>query len=114
MKITIEQKILSGNLGDGWADQNEAANGLAKYTANRFREYLEKYYGDYSVEINVSAVRNTSGCGGDVRVSVEPDDEKSADNAFDLLQNLETELLDVSDRAWTDFCGGDGKEFFAD
>jgi hypothetical protein len=108
MKITITDQILSGNMGDGWADQNDAAEGYAEYLTEKYRAEVLETYPDAEIEIDIDTGRNTSGCSRDVDVDVDPYDEK----IYDIISTLTESLKNVSAQAWDEWCGGDGSDYF--
>jgi hypothetical protein len=76
MKITVSETILSGNLfNESGYDENASADNLADLCEREYREILEREYPDAEIEIKVEAQHNVSGCGGDLDVLVEDDDE---------------------------------------
>jgi hypothetical protein len=91
-QIIINDQILSGNLGDGWMDNSEAAEALSEYMESVWREELSGY-GDYDISINID-VQNAEGSS---RVmSVDCDDMETA-------QDVES-LLSSSNDLWERFC----------
>jgi hypothetical protein len=108
MKITITDQVLSGNMGDGWTDQNEAAEGFAAYLTEAYRVDVLAAYPDAEIEIDVNTERNTSGYSRDIDVSIDPYDEDS----FEIMESLTESLRNVSASAWESFCDGDGEEYF--
>jgi hypothetical protein len=106
-KITVSTQILSGNLGDGWNDQNEAAAALAEYTEATWTDDLSEFAAQgYELEFDIDVERNTSGCGRGMNVSVDSDDELDHDDIYNLEQKIENTLTDEG-RIWEKFCNED-------
>ena len=53
MTITLYTQILSGNLGDGWTDNNEAADALADYTERTWRADLAELLAQRSLSFEL-------------------------------------------------------------
>lgn len=108
--IYINTQILSGNLGDGWSDENDAADALAAYTEKQWLSDLEPMVADgYEVEIDIDVQHNTSGCSRDVSVDVD-----GADDGYDIVQRV-TSLLTEENRIWELFCESDeATEYFSE
>lgn len=85
MTITIRETILSGNMGDGWKDENAAAAAFAEFLTTE----LQWAFPDAVVNIRVQ--RNTSGHTPGVQV----DGGNEA---------TESDAQAVSLRAWNQFC----------
>ena len=95
MNIQISTQILSGNLGEGWADNNQAAQALANFTAAQWKRDLSALTAaGHLVEIDIDVQRNTTGCGRDV--SVECDD-------YELMIEARDQLTDEA-VIWVNFC----------
>ena len=94
--ITISTQIASGNLGDGWRDENEAAMALARFTQETWaRDVAELAAQGHRINIDVEVLRNTS---GSVRgMVVETDD-------YEMTQRVEF-ILTPSAVIWDRFCG---------
>lgn len=100
MKITITSQILSGNLGDGWNDENEAARALADYTEAAWMSDLARFIeAGHEVEISIDVQRNTSGVSRRLSVDVDPLSEES----YELVQQVEGALTDEG-VLWERFC----------
>lgn len=103
MKIYVQTQILSGNLGDGWNDQNDAADALAAYTKKQWLADLAPVIAEgHEVEIDIDVQHNTSGCSRDVSVDVDGAD----DDRYDMVQRV-TGLLTEENRVWERFCESD-------
>ena len=111
MDITISGKILSGNMGDGWTNQNDAADGYAEYVTQRIRAEVQPMYPDATINVDFSAHYNTSGCSGGISVDVDGDDP---DVAYDVMRDLEDYLLHYRNEIWNDWCGGAGSDYFSE
>ena len=85
MSKTIRYTVASGNMGDGWADQNRAADEFAEFLADQ----LQQEFPD--AEVRVTVARNTSGNTGGV--NVDGGDEWDEYRAGHVL-----------DQAWEKFC----------
>ena len=100
MKIYVNTQILSGNLGDGWNDQNGAADALGEYTEKTWLADLSTVIADgHEVEISIDVQHNTEGASRDVSVDVEPAD-------YDQVQRVEG-LLTAENTIWERFCESD-------
>lgn len=110
MKINISDTILSGNMGDGWADQHEAAKGYAKYAAEKLVEVVKERYPDDEVEAEFD-VQYATGVTNGIAVDVETDD---LDQKFEIENDLADFLNNYYDRVWSSWCGGDGSEYFGE
>lgn len=101
MNITINDQILSGNLGEGWADNNVTAAGLAEFTRQTWLNDLAGVIADgHQVEIGIEVIRNTDGCGRDLAVWADD---------VELEQRVE-ELLTDSNTIWERFCSSEEAE----
>lgn len=108
--ITITTQILSGNLGDGWSDNFEAAKGLAEFTEKTWREDLvELETAGHEIVVDID-VERASGCSRDMSVNVDGEDD--FDTAYALEQKVERMLTDES-RMWDLFCGSEAAEDYA-
>lgn len=109
MKITVSAQVLSGNLGDGWADQNEAAQGFAGFLTQKLEARIQEQHPDAEIEIDIDVQENTSGCSRELSVSVDPWDDEMG---FEIETKLCESLLYTESSAWDEFCGGAGSEYF--
>lgn len=110
MKITINDTILSGNMGDGWADQYEAAKRYAEYAAEKLAEVVREQYPGAEVETDFN-VQNASGCSHGLSVDVDTDD---LDQKFEIENDLTDYLNNYYDRVWSAWCCDDGSEYFGE
>lgn len=111
--ITVSTQILSGNLGDGWNDQNDAAYALAEYTEATWTADLSEYAAQgYELKFDIDVEHNTSGCSRDMSVSVDSD-ELDHDDIYDLERKIENTLTDEN-RIWEKFCNEDLPEGLAE
>ena len=95
MNITINTQILSGNLGDGWTDNNAAADALADYTENTWRADLAELIDEgHTIEIEIEVLPNTSGAGRDLAIDAE---------TFGMVERVEGLLTDEG-TLWERFC----------
>lgn len=100
-RVVINAQILDGNLGDGWADNYEAALALAKFTQEVWARDVSSYQADF--EFNIDVEKNTSGAAREV--SVYADDWQQA-------QAIESVLTDPGE-IWVSFCESEeAKPFF--
>jgi len=107
--ITVSTQILSGNLGDGWKNQNDAADALASYTEETWEADLSDFVAQgYELKFDIDVAHNTSGCSRDMSVSVD-NDEIDHDDIYDLEQEIENALTDEG-RIWEKFCNEDMPE----
>lgn len=103
MKITITTQILDGNLGDGWNDNYEAANGLANYIEAIWMKDLAEIIAEgHEVNINIDVQYNTSGCSRNLDVWVDSND----DSGYDLVERVWNTLTDEN-RIWEQFCASE-------
>ena len=110
MKITISDTILSGTMGDGWADQHDAATGYAEYASEKLAEVVRDQYPGAEVETDFD-VQYATGCTRGLSVDVETDD---IDQKFEIENDLTDYLNNYYDRVWSAWCGGDGSEYFGE
>ena len=115
MKIQINDEILTGNLGDGWASQEDAAHALADYQDRTWREELAAVEADgHEIEIGID-VERADGCSREWSVVVDPDlySDDECDVALDLEQRVRALLTDPQ-RLWEQWCQSDeSAEFVA-
>ena len=84
MPKTIRYTVSSGNMGDGWTDQNRAADEFAEFLADQLQqEFL-------GAEVRVTVARTTRDTGN---VKVDDGDEWDEYRAGHVL-----------DQAWEKFC----------
>jgi len=96
MTIAISTQILAGNLGDGWNDQNAAADALAEYTRQTWtRDMLNLGYSKNEFEIDIDVQHGWEGSPKTMTVD--------ADNPETALA-LERELT-FEGQIWEQFCG---------
>ena len=101
MNILVTTQILDGNLGCGWADNYEAACGLAKYTERQWLTDLASYVtAGHTVDVEIDVQRNTSGCPRVVSVFLDGIDPESA---YDSEQEILSALTDEG-RIWEKYC----------
>mgnify|MGYP007079329733 FL=1 len=102
--ITITAQILDGNLGDGWRDNYEAAQALAEFMEQRWRDDLAELAAEgHEVDIQID-VQSAEGC---VRETI-----VDADDA-DLAARAERLLTDRN-RIWERFCSSPEAEALAE
>lgn len=110
MKILVADQILSGNLGEGWADENEAARGLAEYYTEKTVTYLKGEHPDAEIVAEFSVQRNTSGYSRGVYIEV-MNDNGTPD--FSLADRIHEDISYRLNEWWESWCAGDGSEYFA-
>jgi hypothetical protein len=99
MKIIVQEKILSGNLGDGWKDNYEAACRLKELTEEVYTEDLSEFArAGFEIELDIEVERAT-GYVGDRQIWVKP----MEDDAAETLQDVEYKLTSKSE-IWERFC----------
>lgn len=108
MKITVKDQILSGNLGEGWADEHEAAVGLAKYYEEKLYEFVRAEYPEAEIIINMD-VEYASGYSRGLAVYV-----TGTEDDYEIINRLEDLLPRISENLWEAWCGGDGSEYFGE
>lgn len=102
--ITITAQILDGNLGDGWRDNYEAAQALAEFMEQRWRDDLAELAAEgHEVDIQID-VQSAEGCAR--KTTVDADDA-------DLAARAERLLTDRS-RIWELFCSSPEAEALAE
>lgn len=103
MKITVHAHILSGNLGEGWSDVNEAAQALADYSELVWRDDLSDFVkAGHSIEFNINVQRNTGGVPRPLSVEVIGESlELTRDTSVEAVRALTDENV-----IWARFCAG--------
>jgi hypothetical protein len=79
-KLTIRELIFSGNMGDGWADENAAADAYAEYLTEQIRAEFP------DADISIKVQHNTSG--HTAGMFVECDDLEEEDRAQIQCENI--------------------------
>ena len=98
MTITLYTQILSGNLGDGWTDNNEAAEALAAYTEATWREDLAELIAEgHEIEMEIDVQKDTGGYCHDLGVWA--DTNKMVERVNSLLTDEQV--------IWERFCCSD-------
>jgi hypothetical protein len=91
--IIISSKILDGNLGDGWPDNYVAAQALARFTRDMWRDETTLFRAaGHTVRIEVEVRRNAHGDSPAREVSTQPFD-------YGLQQDVETAIT-PENRLW--------------
>lgn len=98
MKITVRNTIVSGNLGDGFKNNNRAAELLGEYEERKLVGYFDKHYPEYDVEVETRILRDSFGAGGGI--SVWSDDDLNT-------PEIEQELDYYLDQWWSDWLDTD-------
>lgn len=107
--ITIQAQILDGNLGEGWVDNNQAANALAEFTETVWNKDLAEFVeAGHEVEIEID-VQRASGCSREVSVLIDDCDG----DAIELEQAVEAALTSEN-TIWGQFCASDEAEELAE
>ena len=107
--ISIQAQILSGNLGDGWADNSEAAHALAEFTRQTWEEDLSSFEdAGHEIEIGID-VQCARGSSSDVAVFVSGYDEAAA-----ALENEVKAALTYEGTIWERFCASEEAEGLAE
>lgn len=102
MKIEITTKTLSGNMGDGWNDQNEANRAYADFFKKKLMEKISDQYENAEIEIEIIPVDNTGGDPGTPYVNVSDVD---FDDKYAAEEDIESILNYYMDSIWTEWCG---------
>lgn len=103
MNIEINTQIFSGNLGDGWKDDMEAARKLAAFTDRTWKNDLGEVSGhDINIDIDVQAA---SGDSRSVSVDIDAPDDKM-DAVMEFQREIELALTDEQE-IWRRFCSSD-------
>jgi hypothetical protein len=94
--IIVGTQILSENLGDGWKDNNAAADALAAFTERAWSADLAEFaQAGHEVEIKIDVQHNTSGASRSMSVEVSP----WAETSYDLAESARLSLTDEG-RIW--------------
>lgn len=109
--ITINETILSGNLGDGWNDNDETADAYAKFIEKIWNSDVQAFRdAGHMVNISVTAQKRTSGYNGDVSIDVETDDDEEY-GEYPTEDEVRRALSDT----WSKWCDADeAKKFWAE
>jgi len=97
MNIRINNQILADNLGDGWKDNNHAADILAEFTKKRYREIIENEYPGAEINIEIDVAYNTGGCSRTTTACCTPPD-------YNTEEEIEMTLDGWGDDIWLEFC----------
>ncbi|WP_252178332.1 hypothetical protein [Endozoicomonas sp. 4G] len=95
--INITGTILSGNLGEGWSDQDEAAEAYAEFLSARYRAAAESSFPGAEISVEIEVEYNTEGCS--------PDAIATGDAGTLEMARLEDML--TNDGAWNEFLDSD-------
>ena len=98
MKITVRDQILTGNIGDGWADTYAAAKGWAKYYGAKLTEFINNEYPDAEIEIDIEVERATGYYSRGMSVEV-----VDSDNDYGVTNRLADILPRWADVWWDDW-----------
>lgn len=102
--IQISTQILAGNLGDGWSNQNDAADALADYTRAIWASDVAEFVAaGHEVEIDIDVQHNAEGSSRNLSVDVSG---PMVDGDFDLMERIERALTDES-TIWERFCASE-------
>lgn len=101
MKIRVDVNVLAGNMGDGWADQHDAAVGYGEFLKPRIEADCLSAYPDADVIVTIEVGRE-SGCSRETSVTIDGMDDP--DNEYDAVRKLEETISDTENQAWDDFC----------
>lgn len=95
MKIYITDQILSGNMGDGWADECAAAHAYALYAEQQYVNTVQGLYQDAAVVVDIDVQCRTTGISREPSVVVEdvPHDEE-----YKVQSRVEDAIADL--RVW--------------
>ncbi|WP_316348492.1 hypothetical protein [Desulfuromonas acetoxidans] len=108
MKITIIDTILSGNMGDGWKDQHDAANGYAEYAEKRLIELAKEIYSSADIEADID-VEYASGWKRELSVVA---DGGTTDECCEAERQLQDHLIYHYGEIWDEWCSGEGSDYF--
>lgn len=101
-KAFISDQVLAGNMGEGWRDENEAADAFASFLEGKYRSLANRYFPEAEVVVDVEVGRNASGASRPASyVLINDDGESDYDRLF------EDRCLSVGQVAWEEFCGSD-------
>ena len=99
MKINVYDKVLAGNLGEGWADEWQAAKDLAQEIMDAYIADIEDGYPDAEISVTVTPERS-SGYKSEPEVWIDGGD----DNDFEIIENIRADLDGVARETWETFC----------
>jgi hypothetical protein len=105
--ITVSGTVLTGNMGDGWSNDEEAAYAYAEFVATRYREIIANEYPDHHCDMSIT-VQRASGYAPDVRVDVEPWNDAAADMTWRLEERL------MQEPTWETFCETEGEAYWSE
>lgn len=98
MNIIISTQILSGNLGEGWNDNNAVADALADYArATWTADLAELIAAGHELEIDIDVQKDTGGYCHDLRIEAD---------TFAMVERVESLLTDEP-ALWEQFCGSE-------
>lgn len=95
--INITETILAGNLGEGWADQNEAASIYAEFLASKHNKTAERAFPGADIYVDVRVQYNATGSTPNAIVTGDADS----------LEMARLEDMLASDSAWNEFLDSD-------
>jgi hypothetical protein len=101
MKITVREQIMSGNMGDGWDDNYEAANSYADFLAPILLEDVQEQYPDAEIVVALT-VERMGGASRGIVVDVDGVDEP--EQIFEVPDALAEMLVYTEQDAWGKFC----------
>jgi hypothetical protein len=84
MTIYINDTILAGNMGDGWNDQNAAADAYADFLTDAYRAAAHRRFPDQTIEVDVTVQYNTEGWRANVSVMSDDDAAETGEFERDL------------------------------
>ena len=95
--INITETLLSGNLGEGWGNPDEAADAYAEFLGAKYRETAERMFPGATISVDIDVQYNATG-------SV-PNAIVTGDAGSLMMAGLE-DLL-ANDGAWNEFLDSD-------
>lgn len=98
MKIEIGDQILSGNLGDGWVSNNDAADAYAEWLSGRYESEARAMFPGAEIEIDVEVQHNASGSARNVSVWIHGADCETERDLQTVLENTDY---------WSEWCESD-------
>jgi hypothetical protein len=96
MNITIKSRIISGNLGDCWADNNAVADELAEFTKKIWGNDLKKFSDcGHEVEVLIKPLYNHNGACAQTTPAISVSSENIEEETH-AIYPMDDDLTDTS------------------
>lgn len=109
MQIDIYAKTLSGNMGNGWADQNAVNKAYAKFLESSIIEALKKDYPEAKITVEIEPISNTAGYSQNPSINV---GDCHIDMVWEVEKNIGYILQFIFDHSWQVWCDSNEAESF--